>query len=123
MGRKIPWKLSKHQLRDCLGKKHDASSKKPIKVPQPLGPCGDTKFRNGKDASGRLAKGKGVYQFTNKYGANVDGYSPIYDPDEWSPSGDVYAGGTTGLLIWAVTLAGLLGVGAFLVYNTSALSG
>ena len=30
--------------------------------------------------------------------------------------------GTTGLLIWAVTLAGLLGGGALLVYNTSALA-
>ena len=99
-----------------------ASGKK-VKVDQPLGPCGDTKFREGKDASGRLAKGKGVYQFTNKYGANVDGYSPIYDPNDWSSSGDVYAGGKTGLIIWAVTLAGLLSVGAFLVYNTSALSG
>ncbi|PNX78490.1 hypothetical protein L195_g034468, partial [Trifolium pratense] len=30
--------------------------------------------------------------------------------------------GTTGLAIWAVTLAGLLAGGALLVYNTSALS-
>lgn len=30
--------------------------------------------------------------------------------------------GTTGLLIWAVTLAGLLAGGALLVYNTSALA-
>lgn len=29
--------------------------------------------------------------------------------------------GTTGLAIWAVTLAGLLAGGALLVYNTSAL--
>ncbi|CAL5003445.1 unnamed protein product [Urochloa decumbens] len=41
---------------------------------------------------------------------------------DWSPTGDVYVGGTTGLLIWAVTLAGLLGGGALLVYNTSALA-
>nr|CAK22270.1 Photosystem II 10 kDa polypeptide, chloroplast precursor [Oxybasis rubra] len=66
--------------------------------------------------------GKGVYQFVDKYGANVDGYSPIYNEEEWSPSGDVYTGGTTGLLIWAVTLAGLLAGGALLVYNTSALA-
>ncbi|GAU28616.1 hypothetical protein TSUD_55600 [Trifolium subterraneum] len=66
--------------------------------------------------------GKGVYQFVDKYGANVDGYSPIYEPKDWSPTGDVYTGGTTGLAIWAVTLAGLLAGGALLVYNTSALS-
>ncbi|KAK4343946.1 hypothetical protein RND71_037040 [Anisodus tanguticus] len=47
---------------------------------------------------------------------------PIYNPDEWSPSGDVYVGGTTGLAIWAVTLAGLLAGGALLVYNKSALA-
>ncbi|WVZ94612.1 hypothetical protein U9M48_040482 [Paspalum notatum var. saurae] len=75
------------------------------------------------DASGRKVKGKGVYQFVDKYGANVDGYSPIYNENDWSPSGDVYVGGTTGLLIWAVTLAGILGGGALLVYSTSALSG
>ncbi|GLJ44409.1 hypothetical protein SUGI_0931380 [Cryptomeria japonica] len=96
---------------------------KKIKVDQPLGPCGDTKFKQGKDASGRAAKGKGVYQFVNKYGANVDGYSPIYDQKDWSPTGDVYTGGVPGLIIWAITLAGVLAVGAFLVYNTSALSG
>ncbi|XP_012698989.1 photosystem II 10 kDa polypeptide, chloroplastic [Setaria italica] len=74
------------------------------------------------DASGRPAKGKGVYQFASKYGANVDGYSPIYNPEEWSPSGDVYVGGKTGLLLWAITLAGILLGGALLVYNTSALA-
>uniref|UniRef100_A0A0D6R5G6 Photosystem II 10 kDa polypeptide, chloroplastic n=1 Tax=Araucaria cunninghamii TaxID=56994 RepID=A0A0D6R5G6_ARACU len=109
-------------LRSTRPLKVQANVKK-IKVDEPLGPSGDTKFRDGKDASGRVAKGKGVYQFVNKYGANVDGYSPIYDPKDWSPSGDVYAGGKTGLLIWAVTLAGVLAVGAFLVYNTSALAG
>ena len=79
-------------------------------------------LENGLDASGRKAKGKGVYQFVDKYGANVDGYSPIYSPEEWSEGGDVYVGGTTGLIIWAVTLAGILGGGALLVYSTSALS-
>lgn len=67
-------------------------------------------------------QGKGVYQFVDKYGANVDGYSPIYNTNDWSPSGDVYVGGTTGLAIWAVTLVGLLAGGALLVYSTSALS-
>ncbi|KAK1325613.1 hypothetical protein QJS10_CPA01g00566 [Acorus calamus] len=99
-----------------------ASGGKKIKTDTPYGPGGGMNLRNGLDASGRKPKGKGVYQFTDKYGANVDGYSPIYNEDEWSPSGDVYVGGTTGLLIWAVTLGGILLGGALLVYNTSALS-
>ncbi|XBI55399.1 hypothetical protein VPH35_037233 [Triticum aestivum] len=61
--------------------------------------------------------GKGVYQFADKYGANVDGYSPIYTPEEWSPSGDVYVGGKTRLFLWAVTLAGILLGGALLSYD------
>ncbi|XP_022751606.1 photosystem II 10 kDa polypeptide, chloroplastic [Durio zibethinus] len=92
-----------------------------IKTDKPYGISGGMSLRDGLDASGRKAKGKGVYQFVDKYGANVDGYSPIYDTRDWSPSGDVYVGGTTGLAIWAVTLAGLLAGGALLVYNTSAL--
>ncbi|KAG2679752.1 hypothetical protein I3760_11G065100 [Carya illinoinensis] len=87
-----------------------------------LGISGGLNYEKGVDASGRKQKGKGVYQFVDKYGANVDGYSPIYDTNDWSPSGDVYVGGTTGLAIWAVTLAGILLGGALLVYNTSALS-
>uniref|UniRef100_A0ACD5UNV6 Uncharacterized protein n=1 Tax=Avena sativa TaxID=4498 RepID=A0ACD5UNV6_AVESA len=67
---------------------------KKIQTAQPYGPGGGADFKDGVDASGRVAKGKGVYQFANKYGANVDGYSPIYTPEEWSPSGDVYVGGT-----------------------------
>ena len=98
-----------------------ASGKK-IKVAQPYGPGGGMNLRDGLDASGRKPKGKGVYQFADKYGANVDGYSPIYSPEEWAPSGDVYVGGTTGLLIWAVTLGALLLGGALLVYSTSALA-
>merc|ERR1711904_45624 len=42
------------------------------------------------DAQGRQGKGYGVYRFANKYGANVDGYSPIYSPDEWSDSGNTF---------------------------------
>ncbi|KAL8126580.1 photosystem II 10 kDa polypeptide, chloroplastic-like [Apium graveolens] len=99
-----------------------ASKVKKIKTDSPYGINGGMSLKEGKDASGRKAKGKGVYQFADKYGANVDGYSPIYNPDEWSPSGDRYAAGTTGLLIWAVTLAGILGGGALLVYSTSALA-
>ncbi|MBF6096374.1 photosystem II protein PsbR, partial [Nocardia cyriacigeorgica] len=92
------------------------------KTDQPYGINGGMDLREGVDASGRKGKGKGVYQFVDKYGANVDGYSPIYNTNDWSPSGDVYVGGTTGLLIWAVTLAGLLAGGALLVYSTSALA-
>ncbi|MGD7361334.1 photosystem II protein PsbR, partial [Ralstonia pseudosolanacearum] len=100
----------------------EASGGKKIKTDKPYGIAGGMELKDGVDASGRKAKGKGVYQFTNKYGANVDGYSPIYNPDEWSPTGDYYAGGTTGLLIWAITLGAVLLGGALLVYNTSALS-
>ncbi|KAG6522696.1 hypothetical protein ZIOFF_019847 [Zingiber officinale] len=47
----------------------------------------------GRPSSSSPFKGKGVYQFVDKYGANVDGYSPIFNTDDWSPSGDVYVGG------------------------------
>ena len=99
-----------------------ASGIKKIKTDTPYGTGGGMNLRNGVDASGRKPKGKGVYQYADKYGANVDGYSPIYTPEEWSANGDVYAGGTTGLLIWAATLAGILLGGALLVYSTSALA-
>ena len=99
-----------------------ASKSRKIRTDKPYGINGGMALRDGLDASGRQSKGKGVYQFVDKYGANVDGYSPIYNTDDWSPSGDVYVGGTTGLAIWAVTLFGLLAGGALLVYNTSALS-
>ncbi len=99
-----------------------ASGVKKIKTDKPYGVNGSMNLEGGVDSSGRKGKGKGVYQYVDKYGANVDGYSPIYNEEEWSPTGDVYAGGTTGLLIWAVTLAGILAGGALLVYNTSALA-
>ncbi|KAL5736778.1 hypothetical protein ACOSP7_031229 [Xanthoceras sorbifolium] len=99
-----------------------ASGGKKIKTDKPYGIGGGMDLKNGVDASGRKPRGKGVYQFVDKYGANVDGYSPIYNTDEWSPTGDVYVGGKTGLAIWAVTLFGLLAGGALLVYNTSALA-
>ncbi|KAK8498048.1 hypothetical protein V6N13_121449 [Hibiscus sabdariffa] len=102
--------------------KVEASGGKKIKTDKPFGINGGMSLRDGVDASGRKGKGKGVYQYVDKYGANVDGYSPIYNTDEWSPGGDVYVGGTTGLAIWAVTLAGILAGGALLVYNTSALA-
>jgi hypothetical protein len=47
---------------------------KKVQRKEPLGPSGDVKWRKGVDASGRVPKGKGVYQFVKKYGANVDGY-------------------------------------------------
>ncbi|KAK6785736.1 hypothetical protein RDI58_019191 [Solanum bulbocastanum] len=99
-----------------------ASGVKKLKTDKPYGINGSMALRDGVDASGRKPKGKGVYQYVDKYGANVDGYSPIYNTDDWSPSGDVYVGGTTGLAIWAVTLVGILAGGALLVYNTSALA-
>ncbi|XP_051133825.1 photosystem II 10 kDa polypeptide, chloroplastic [Andrographis paniculata] len=100
----------------------EASKVKKIKTDTPYGINGGMSLPSNLDASGRKGRGKGVYQFVDKYGANVDGYSPIYDEKEWSPSGEVYVGGTTGLAIWAVTLAGILAGGALLVYNTSALA-
>ncbi|KAL6880547.1 hypothetical protein ACP4OV_012112 [Aristida adscensionis] len=106
-----------------------AKKAKKIQTSQPFGPAGGLNLKDGVDASGRPAKGKGVYQFVSKYGANVDGYSkrnarlcPIYNPEEWSPSGDFYAGGKTGLLLWAITFAGILLGGALLIYNTSAMA-
>lgn len=56
------------------------------------GNCGDMVWN--------LLQGKGVYQFSKKYGANVDGYSPIYTPDIWSESGEEYTLGSKGLLAW-----------------------
>lgn len=47
-----------------------------------------------------LLQGYGVYRFAKKYGANVDGYSPIWTPDSWSAGGGEYKLGTKGLLAW-----------------------
>jgi photosystem II protein len=60
------------------------------------------------DVLGRTLKGKGVYQFVKKYGANINGYSPIYVPDEWSETSDSYVGGIPRLTIWATLLGNLL---------------
>uniref|UniRef100_UPI00339836F4 photosystem II protein PsbR n=1 Tax=Acinetobacter baumannii TaxID=470 RepID=UPI00339836F4 len=65
-----------------------ASGGKKIKTDKPYGINGGMALRDGVDASGRKGKGKGVYQYVDKYGANVDGYSPIYNENEWSPGGD-----------------------------------
>ena len=56
--------------------------------------------KNWKDSQGRKGKGYGVYKFAKKYGANVDGYSPIYTPDIWSESGGTYKLGTNALIAW-----------------------
>jgi len=48
----------------------------------------------------RPRQGYGVYRFEDKYGANVDGYSPIYTPDQWSASGETFNLGTKGLVAW-----------------------
>lgn len=61
------------------------------------------------------------HQFADKYGANVDGYSPIYTPDLWSESGDTYRLGTKGLIAWAGLVVVLLGVGVTLIVSTSQL--
>jgi photosystem II protein len=66
-------------------------------------------------------QGYGVYKFESKYGANVDGYSPIYTPDAWSESGESYKLGTKGLVAWAGLLVVLLGVGVSLIVSTSAI--
>merc|ERR1712054_744984 len=66
-----------------------------------------------KDSQGREGKGYGVYRFASKYGANIDGYSPIYQPNDWSDSGDTFQLGTKGLIAWAGLIVVLLGAGGF----------
>jgi len=73
------------------------------------------------DAQGRKGKGYGVYRFANKYGANVDGYSPIYTPDLWTEGGDSYKLGTKGLIAWAGLVLVLLAIGVNLIVSTSQL--
>merc|ERR1711966_25576 len=74
------------------------------------------------DASGRKGKGYGVFRFDSKYGANVDGYSPIWSPNEWSETGDEYSGGTLGLVVWFALLSAGLGLAGYLIFSTSALA-
>ncbi|KAG9450302.1 hypothetical protein H6P81_010267 [Aristolochia fimbriata] len=52
----------------------EASGGKKIKTATPYGPWGGMSLEDGLDASGRKPMGKGVHQFVDKYGANVDGY-------------------------------------------------
>ncbi len=93
---------------------------KKVQLKEPFGASWDVKWQKGVDASSKTPKGKGVYQFLKKYGVNVDGYSPIYVPDEWLEINDSYAR-VPGLAIWATFLGSLLLGGASLVYNTNAL--
>merc|ERR1712146_125255 len=74
------------------------------------------------DAQGRDGKGYGVYRFASKYGANIDGYSPIYQPSDWSDSGDTFQLGTKGLIAWAGLIVVLLGAGGFLIVQSSTLN-
>ncbi|CAI5990237.1 unnamed protein product [Closterium sp. NIES-65] len=97
-----------------------ASGGKKIQTKTPLGLSGDYKFKV--DPSGSPSKGKGAFVFAKKYGANVDGYSPIWTPEEWSAKGDTYEGGKAGLLLWFLTFGGLLAIGALLIVNTSAIA-
>merc|ERR1719408_792472 len=79
---------------------------------------GVSRFMNKKgwvDPQGRKGKGFGVYRFANKYGTNIDGYSPIYRPDDWSETGDTFSLGTKGLIAWAGLIVVLLGVGGTLI--------
>merc|ERR1711966_182869 len=73
------------------------------------------------DASGRKGKGYGVFRFDSKYGANVDGYSPIWSPNEWSETGDTYKGVAAGLAVWLGLLGAGLGFAGYLIISTSAL--
>jgi len=73
------------------------------------------------DSQGRKGKGYGVYKFADKYGANVDGYSPIYTPDQWAETGDTYKLGTKGLIAWAGLVLVLLAIGVNLIVSTSQL--
>lgn len=86
-----------------------------------MGVSSTMKNKNWKDSNGRTGKGYGVYKFADKYGANVDGYSPIFTPDTWSESGESYKLGRNGLIAWAGLIVVLLGVGVSLIVSTSAI--
>merc|ERR1712048_326719 len=73
------------------------------------------------DPQGRQGKGFGVYRFANKYGGNIDRYSPIYRPDDWSETGDTFSLGAKGLIAWAGLVVVVLGVGGALIVQTSQL--
>ncbi|BDA48398.1 g3250 [Coccomyxa elongata] len=97
------------------------SIKDPVVKANLMGISRKMQDKNWTDSQGRKGKGFGVYRFASKYGANVDGYSPIYTPDTWAETGDSYSLGTKGLLAWAGLVTVLLAVGATLIYSTSQL--
>merc|ERR1719436_1288822 len=66
------------------------------------------------DPQGRQGKGYGVYRFADKYGTNIDGYSPIYSPDEWTDAGANFKLGIPGAIAWLGVVALILGVGGTL---------
>ena len=75
------------------------------------------------DAQGKKARlGGRVYQFADKYGGNIDEYSPIWTPETRAPGGDVYEPGLAGLAVWFIGFTGLLLTGGFAIYTTSALA-
>merc|ERR1712193_37893 len=73
------------------------------------------------DPQGRKGKGYGIYRFTSKYGSNIDGYSPIYSPDDWTVTGDTYYFGVKGLLTWTGLLILFPSLALNLVVSTSEL--
>ncbi|CAM6057645.1 unnamed protein product [Sphagnum tenellum] len=114
-----------HTVHSCLFSSSfsfQVVASKKVQRKEPLDPSRDVKWWKGVDVLGKTPKGKGVYQFVKKYGANIDDYSPIYVPNEWSKTSDSYARGVPGLTIWVTLLGSLLLGGAFLVYSTSALA-
>ncbi|XP_031406009.1 photosystem II 10 kDa polypeptide, chloroplastic-like isoform X1 [Punica granatum] len=78
--KKAPFTIERSPVRGLpsLGRtsslKVQAGSGTKIKTDKPYGINGGLNLKDGVDASGRKQKGKGVYQFVDKYGANVDGY-------------------------------------------------
>merc|ERR1739847_238468 len=75
------------------------------------------------DAQGKKARlGGRVYQFADKYGGNIDEYSPIWAPETRQPGSDDYEPGLAGLAVWFIGFAGLLATGGFAIYTTSALA-
>merc|ERR1719191_617759 len=72
-----------------------------------------------RDSQGQKGKGYGVYRFANKYGGNIDSYSPIYTTDNWSDSGNTFSLGPKGLIAWLGLVAVLLAAGGALIFQTS----
>ena len=58
--------------------------------------CYAVKKKGWKDSSGREGKGLGAYRFTREYG-DINDYSPIYDPTQFSAEGARYKPGSLSL--------------------------